>query len=396
MKLFRSKKKPGPEKSAARQWLDAAGFALIAGGLIRTLVFQAYAIPSGSMEGSMLINDHLFVDKMAYGPRMPMTPLGIPFTHNSLPLTDIKPYSDAVQWSYRRLPGYSQVKHNDIVVFNGPEGDTALQERPEMNYYQACRLYGRDAVLDQFKIVTHPVDRKEHLIKRCIGLPGDVVEIRQAQVYVNAAPAMSFPHLKMNYLVYTDGSAPGLDEDRELVQELHQGLYVYNLEQEQVAEMRQAPHVTELRVLTMNGSGSVPEHPGAWVFPCDTLHYKWNTDYYGPVTIPRAGSTVALNESNIALYRRIIRNYEHNVLEERDGAILINGKPAASYTFKMNYYWMMGDNRHSSLDSRFWGFVPEDHIVGKAALVWFSYSDDGPVTGMRWDRLCRPVSVLSN
>jgi signal peptidase I len=395
MKFLKTKKKPAEKKPVWRQWLDAAMFTLIVGTLVRTLIFEAYAIPSGSMEGTMLINDHLYVNKLAYGARVPMTPLAVPFIHNTMPLTGTKSYTDAVQWKYRRLPGLGKVQRNDIVVFNGPEGDTALADAPELNYYQACRLYGREAVLAQHRLVIHTTDKKENLIKRCIALPGDLVELREAQVYVNGGPAAAFPHIRMNYLVHTNGAAPVLDEDRELVQIVQPGLYIYNLEQEQVAGMKQAGNVSEVTVLAMNGAGSVPEQAGAWVFPCDTTNFKWNADYYGPITVPKAGTSVALNPRNIALYRRIIRNYEHNELEERDNKILINGKATGTYTFKMDYYWMMGDNRHNSLDSRYWGFVPEDHIVGKAWFVFYSYSDDGLLTGMRWDRFCRGISALN-
>jgi len=381
-------------KPAWREWLDAGIFALFAATLIRSVACEAYTIPSGSMEGTLLVHDYLFVSKMAYGPRLPMTPLALPLVHNTFPVVGGKSYSEAVHWGYHRLPGFGHVQHNDVVVFNGPAGDTALVEDPEIDYYQACRLYGRDAVQAKYTIVTRPVDKKENLIKRCIGLPGDVVEIKDARVFVNGQPAAVFPHVKLNYIVKTNGNAPVVADNVELLQRVNSGLYFYNIANDQLDGVRKAQNVLSVSRYESEHAGMAPAEAGEWVFPLDTVHYKWNRDNYGPVTIPRAGTTVALTAQNIALYRRIIANYEGNTLEERNGAFLINGQVATSYTFKMDYYWMMGDNRHNSLDSRYWGFVPDDHIVGKASFVWLSYGDGGPVADMRWGRLLRGISAL--
>ncbi len=397
MKLFARKKETTPKKkSALREWADAAVFAVIAATFIRLLVFEAYAIPSGSMEGTMLINDHLFVSKMAYGPRLPITPLALPLVHNTMPITGGKSYTDAVQWQYLRLPGFGHVQRNDVVVFNGPDGDTALADNPELNYYQACRAYGRDAVWASHTIVTHPIDKRDNLIKRCIGLPGDVVEIKHGSVFVNGQVEKLYPKSKINYLVRTNGSTPATDDDLELEQPVNNNMYIYNLSNEQVPAVTHAANVSSVTLLERYAAGATPTHPAEWVFPLDTANYKWNGDNYGPLTIPKAGITVQLNAQNIALYRRIINTYEHNTLSEANGRIYINGKEANSYTFKMDYYWMMGDNRHHSLDSRYWGFVPEDHVVGKAGFVWFSYGDGGPVADIRWDRLLRSIHMLEN
>ena len=397
--LFRRKKEAGTaapqkKKSIFRQWADAAVFAVIVATLFRTFIAEAYAIPSGSMEGTMLINDHLFVSKLAYGPRVPMTPLAVPLVHNEMPLTGGKSYTDAVQWKYHRLPGFGHVERNDVVVFNGPDGDTALAGQSELDYYQACRMYGRDQVYSMYKVISHPVDKKDNLIKRCIGIPGDVIEIKNAEVYVNGQLSKLYPHSKLNYIIRTNGSAPDVAEDVEMLQTVNNNMYVYNLGNDQVADMKKAGNVVSVNLYERDPGGKAPSEPGEWVFPLDTSNYKWNRDNYGPITIPKAGITIALSRQNISIYRRIIRNYEGNILEERDGKIIINGKEANSYTFKMDYYWMMGDNRHNSLDSRYWGFVPEDHIVGKAWFVWLSYGDSGMFADMRWKRLLRSIHSL--
>jgi len=382
------------KKPAWREWLDAALFAIVAATLIRTFFFEAYVIPSGSMEGTMLINDYLFVSKIAYGPRIPMTPLAIPLVHNTMPFFGGKSYTDAVQWKYHRLPGFGHIQHNDVVVFNGPDGDTALADEPEMNYYQACRMYGRDAVYSKYKVVTHPTDKEENLIKRCIGLPGDVLEIKDAQVYINGQQQQLPARAKLNYLVKTNGMLPTTDDNMEMLQPLGNNAYIYNLTNSQAAIMKKASNVLSAELYLRDATGVSPSDPGEWVFPLDTANYKWNRDNYGPLVIPKAGVTVVLTPQNIALYRRVIKNYEGNTLDEQNGKIIIDGKEATSYTFKMDYYWMMGDNRDNSLDSRYWGFVPEDHVVGKASFVWLSYGDGGMLTDMRWKRLLRGIHTL--
>ena len=382
------------KKSVWREWLDAALFAIIAATLIRTFFFEAYTIPTGSMQNTMLINDYLFVSKLAYGPRIPMTPLAVPLVHNTMPIFGGKSYTEAVEWKYHRLPGFGHVERNDVVVFNGPSGDTSIADQGDLDYYQACRLYGRDEVFSRYKIVTRPVDKKENLIKRCIGVPGDVLEIKNTRVYINGAPNVLFPHSKLNYIVKTNGVAPAVDDNIEMVQMINNGNYVYNLENDEADDVKKASNVKSVELYLRDPAGKAPSEPGEWVFPLDTANFKWNRDNYGPLTIPKAGVTVALTPQNIALYRRIIGKYEGNTLEEQSGKFMINGKEATSYTFKMDYYWMIGDNRDNSLDSRYWGFVPEDHVVGKAWFVWLSYDDDGLLKGMRWKRLFRGIHTL--
>lgn len=390
-----------PKKPVWREWLDAGLFAIIAATVIRMFFFEAYTIPSGSMEGTLKINDYLFVSKMAYGARLPNTPLSVPLVHNTLPFVGGKSYSEAVQWGYHRLPGFGNVKRNDIVVFNFPNNDTVVLEDPAQDYYQYVRVLGREQVWNSRTIITRPVDKKENYIKRCVGVPGDKIEIKEGVLYVNGQVAEYHPHQKIDYIVR--GSAQLSSDFMEENYIVFAGYTanhesMYSMEHQAAEKVKQLPGVTGVKPFAKLAAGN----PGAvdmWTFPFDTAHYKWNQDNFGSLTIPAKGTTVQLTPENIALYRRIIRVYEHNpTFEEKNGQFFIEGKPVTAYTFKMNYYWMMGDNRHESADSRFWGFVPEDHIVGKASFVWLSYGNgDANVynkKGMRWGRMFRPVSVL--
>lgn len=384
------------KKSVLREWLDAAIFAIVAATIIRTFFVEAYTIPTGSMEGSLLINDYLFVSKMAYGPRIPMTPLAVPLVHNTMPLTGGKSYSEAVQWNYHRLPGFGNVERNDVVVFNFPAGDTvAMEVQQEVDYYTLVRAYGREQVHGMYTIMTRPVDKKENFIKRCVAIPGDKLEVRNGVIYVNNKPGEHFPHEQTSYIVRTNGQPIPADilEENEIdePQVAGNGIYLFTLQQGEVAMIKKQPQVVAVEPYTYK-PGEVSVNPGDWVYPYDTANFRWNRDNYGPVIIPKKGSSVMLTPQNIALYRRIIVNYEGNKLEEQDGQFVINGTPTNIYTFKMDYYWMMGDNRHNSADSRFWGFVPEDHVVGKASFVWLSYGSHG----IRWNRLFHSVSSLVN
>lgn len=387
-------KKNKKKKPVWREWLDAAIFAIIAATLIRTFLFEAYTIPTGSMEGSLLVNDYLFVSKLAYGPRIPMTPLAVPLVHNTMPLTGGKSYTEAVEWKYHRLPGFGHVQRNDVVVFNFPAGDTvALEMQQEADYYLLCRIYGRDYVRNAYTIITRPVDKEENYIKRCIGVPGDVVEVRDGIVYVNGQQNTLYPHSKSNYIVHTSGlglSPDFLDNNGIDMVDMHNnGTYIYNIPNDKVDLVKKQPGIVSV-AMNIFPKGAIPQSPEQIVFPFDTVDYKWNRDNYGPITIPKAGVTVTLTPATMPLYRRVIRNYEGNKLEEKDGKVYINDKEVTTYTFRYNYYWMMGDNRHNSADSRFWGFVPEPNIVGKAWFVWLSYGEHG----IRWSRLFHSIHLL--
>ncbi len=387
-KDIKNKKK----KPVWREWLDAALFAIVAATLIRTFLFEAYTIPTGSMEGSLLINDYLFVSKLAYGPRVPMTPLAVPLVHNTLPITGGKSYTEAVQWKYHRWPGFGHVERNDVVVFNYPGGDTVLAEMPEGDYYSSLRNEfnnDREMLKSRYTVITRPVDKEENYIKRCVGVPGDILAVKDGVLFINNQPGNVYPHQKRSYQVQAKGFGIPEDfmEENDIDVMRNDGATaILNLANDQVDLVKKLPQIISVNPMiypygyTENGS----------TFPNDTVNFKWSRDNFGPLTIPKAGTTVQLTPQNIALYRRVIRNYEGNTLVENNGTYVINGQPATSYTFKMDYYWMMGDNRHNSADSRYWGFVPADHIVGKAWFVWLSYGKHG----IRWKRLLHGIHSL--
>jgi len=349
-----------PKKSKAREWLDAIVFAVIAATIIRGLLFSAYAIPSGSMEGTELTGDYLFVSKISYGPRMPNTPLSIPFTEPTM--YGIRTYLDWIKLPYMRLPGFTEVKKGDIVVFNKPE--------------EADPQYNR------------PVDERTTLIKRCQATPGDVLTIVNGQVYINGKAAPNAPESQTDYHIVTDGS--------NFNPQVFQDLNVKVSETNPSAVTIPYKNVSVLKGYSgIKSVDPVFEPAGKQdtaIFPHNP-RFKWNQDNFGPLLLPKRGYTVQLNNSTFILYRRAIELYEHNKVETQGNDILINGKKSTSYTFKMNYYWMMGDNRHNSLDARFWGYVPEDHIVGKAVITFFSTdSTQSFFSKIRWNRILKPIN----
>lgn len=376
------------KKSSFREWVDAGVFAVVAASIIRTFIFEAYVIPTGSMEKTLLVNDFLFVSKLSYGPRLPNTPLAIPFVHHTAPITNSKSYLEWIKIKYKRLWN-TPVKRNDVVVFNYPVGDTVIGEyQSNINYYDALReQYGgnREQLLQRDDILVRPVDKRENFIKRAIGIPGDTVKIVNGEVFINGKPGILPQDAATFYMVQTKGQF--LDED-VLKEEFNVGEgqiiagnamnYLIVLTEEEAARMKQLPYIQSIE--------KEVKHFNPSVFPNDTTRFKWSEDFYGPVWIPEKGKTITLTPDNIALYRRAIDVYEDNDLVETDGKFIINGTETNQYTFKLNYYWMMGDNRHNSQDSRFWGFVPEDHVVGRASLIWFSW-DKGP----RWNRLFKSI-----
>jgi len=372
-----------------------AVFAIVAASIIRIFLVEAYTIPTGSMEGSLLVNDYLFVSKVSYGARTPMTPLAVPLVHNTLPFFNCKSYTELVQWGYHRLPGFGHIERNDVVVFNFPAGDTvALEVQQDQDYYSLLRNYNNDRafVKNNFTVLSRPVDKKENYIKRCVGIPGDTIEVRGGYLYVGNKLSKQYPHAKMTYTIATNGQV-SLDEfveeqdmnPEELNYDPNSKMYIANLSNDQVAAIKKMNGVIAIAPFVLDKNDTRDN-----AFPNDTANFKWNRDFYGPFIVPKAGQQVALSLQNIALYQRIIANYEHNSLDIKDGKIFINGKETTTYTFQMNYYWMMGDNRHNSADSRYFGFVPDDHIVGKAWFVWLSFGNKG----IRWNRLFRSIAHL--
>ncbi|MEP6844485.1 MAG: signal peptidase I, partial [Panacibacter sp.] len=383
-----------------------AVFAVVAATLIRTFIFEAYTIPTGSMERTLLINDFLFVNKLSYGPRLPQTPISFPFVHNTMPGMPTTPsYLKWIQVPYTRLPAFGEVKRNDVVVFNFPAGDTIinLETYGSKNpYYDVLRKEfngSREQLMAQYRdqILVHPMDKTDNYIKRCVGVSGDVIEVRNGILYVNNEKAFVSPDSQIDYEVQTNGtpfSQEFLENDigYQIVTEndrtyeknqdygdISQTASIMNLTPGNLEKVKKQPNVKQVRMY-------LDTLPTSDVFPNDKINYPWSVDRYGPMTIPKKGTSVTLAANNIELYRRLITVYEHNTLENQNSKFFINGKETSTYTFKYNYYWMMGDNRHRSQDSRYWGFVPETNVVGKASLIWFSYND-----GPRWDRLFKSI-----
>ncbi|MES2810556.1 MAG: signal peptidase I [Bacteroidota bacterium] len=360
--LSRNTATPAKPKSKTREWVDAILFALVVSTIIRGLLFSAYAIPSGSMEGTQLTGDYLFVSKISYGARMANTPLAIPFLEPKV--GNFKTYWDGLQLPYLRLPGLSHIKNQDIVVLNKPD-----EAGPEYNL---------------------PTDERTCLIKRCQAIPGDVLSIVNSQVYINGKPAPNAPKQQTSYTVVTNG----LDINTEVINDLRitvlgqtaLNTFVMNMSAEAAKTIKAYSNVK-----SVNANVSPADTYDAAIFPHDDK-FKWNLDNYGPIRMPKKGWTVALNDSTLTLYRRAIAIYENNKVDTKGKEIFINNKKTSSYTFKMDYYWMMGDNRHDSLDSRFWGYVPEDHIIGKAMLTFFSTDSTKNIfSRVRWDRVLRPI-----
>ena len=387
------------KKSAAREWIDAGVFAVVAATLIRTFVFEAYVIPTPSMEKTLLVNDFLFVSKFSYGPRIPNTPIAMPFVHHTMPVFDMKSYVEWIHIPYTRwFP--SPVKRNDVVVFNFPAGDTVINKegyQSEQPYYDVARMLGngdinvgRQAILndpDQYPLIVRPVDKQENYIKRCIGISGDTLQIKNQVVYINGQATSLPDYSETNYIVVTGGQQ--LDET---VMKEEYDIDINNGEEFQQTGVpnRYAILLTSVARDKMLKSGLAKNitpylDSSKMVYPYNA-EYNWTKDNYGPIWIPRKGASLELNPFNYLFYERAIRDYEKNKLEMRGGKIYINDKEASSYTFKMDYYWMMGDNRHQSQDSRYWGFVPEDHVVGEAWMIWMSWNK-----GVRWSRLFKKI-----
>ena len=413
-------------------WVDAIVFALVAVYFVNNFFFQNYQIPSSSLEKSLLTGDYLLVSKVSYGPRIPQTPLTLPLTQHTIPMLNCKSYLEWPQWEYRRVKGLGKVELGDIVVFNYPSGDTVAVNVPN-DYYDLCLQLAQQAAAEQGyslpdmkslslweqrvlfgqlynigkqivaankeqygEVVVRPADRRENYVKRCVGLPGQTLKIKDKVIYVDGKAEPMPKNVQFTYRVYCHDDLTAKKFD-DLCNQL-------GISDEQRSDWNRFGYMPLTKaslagLKQCEAVDSIVEIMDGWygnLYPL-THDYGWTRDNYGPIHIPAKGETLKLTLDNIALYERCIRTYEGNDLKITDKEIFINGKPATEYTFKMDYYWMMGDNRHNSADSRYWGFVPEDHIVGKPLFIWLSVSPDANTDHflrIRWSRLFRCVSNI--
>jgi signal peptidase I len=375
------------------EWIAILILAVVCSFSIKVLFVEAYKIPTPSMEETLLAGDYIFVSKLAYGPRLPQTPLAIPFYHNKLP-SGKKSYSERMKMPHKRLAGFSKVKRNDVIVFNFPEGDTMVVQYPGQNYYSLVRQYGRDYILSEFEIITHPVDKRENYIKRCIGVPGDTIQIYNGEVRVNGESKPALPLQKFKYYVSTTGDPlPDtlLDSLKILKSSVTynpvNSLHVLYLAAENLESLKSYPTVRSVKKY----SEPTLSFQNQEIFPHST-DYRWTGDNFGPLKVPSRGDTIPVNTLSLPLYQRIIEVYEQNDLEVREGDIYLNDQLASHYVIQMEYYFVMGDNHHNSADSRYWGFVPEDHLLGKAVNVWFSLEPDKSILeGLRKERIFKSI-----
>jgi len=413
-------KKSPYKKSLVREWTESIFFAVFAAAFIRMFLIEAFVIPTPSMEGSLMVGDFLFVSKPSYGIRTPMTIAMFPLLHNRMPKMDAESYLKKPSLKYNRLPALEDIARNKPFVFNWPAGDSVyvtsfrpwsvsqVAQRPGLYYQQDRELIQK---VKKKKIITRPIDKRDHYIKRCVAVAGDLLQIKDGQIYINGEAAENPENIQFQYNV----SGIGQNVSRKQLEKLNiaQTVTSYrgsasdptqlSLNQTQYEGLKAlSDKITLKRVVNPKNS--------ALLFPNDPKNFPgWSVDDYGPVWIPKAGETIDIDMNNISLYWRIIKVYENNTLLIKNNKIIVNGEAITQYTFKQDYYWAMGDNRHNSEDSRSWGFVPHDHIVGKPLFIWFSLKNsklfdgyerraDGKrgkkiEGGIRFDRIFKSANV---
>ena len=428
-KMIGAKDKQG-SKTIVKEWGDALLFAIVAASIIRTFFLEAFKIPTPSMEKNLLVGDFLFVSKISYGPKIPQTPIAVPFVHHTLPLVESKSFLEIFTLPYYRLPGLGKVQRNDVVVFNFPAGDSVKIDEQDKTYYQiivknafkafknaegrkyenALQLINefekkktaymnsyRESLISENMIIRRPVDKEDHYIKRCVAIADDSLEIKDGDLYINKKRSGDTENMQYFYVVTPTRSVfmgdelkqkfkEDFDIDEKDIMIIDGGRFFINIPNKHKKEIAAIFGGMKCLVKAIEPRGSsfnMNSDSYFDVFPND-VRYDWSKDNFGPLWVPKRGKTAKLNSKTLALYRRIIEVYENNSVKVKGEDIFINNKKVTEYTFKQDYYWLMGDNRHNSLDSRFWGFVPEDHVVGKGVLVWFS---NDPNAGIRWNRI---------
>lgn len=395
-RFWRKRHNDGKKNKLSTEFIDSIIVAVLIAVFFRIFIIEAYKIPTSSMERTLMIGDYILVSKIAYGPRMPITPLTLPFTHNTLPLSNTtrNSFSERVKMPYKRLKGLHKIERGDVIVFNYPEGDTVLAEVPDKNFYSQVRLHGRNYVKNNFHLLYRPVDKRDNYIKRVIGIPGDTIKIQHGMAYHGSTSENLPPGLQFNY------SLKMLDENDTLLFEKI-GISAYDIDSNRYNSIFTLPLTREF-YKTIIDSGYFkaliknenidPTSSNNRIFPYDR-HYTWTEDNYGPLFVPYKGCVLFLTTKNLPLYEKIIRTYEGNDLKVNNNIIYINGMRKNTYTFKMDYYFVMGDNRHNSIDSRYWGFVPEDHIIGKAKMVWLSLNQNKKFPhNLRWDNMFKTIN----
>lgn len=420
-------------KSALREWSESILWAVVVASIVRAFVFEAFTIPTGSMEGSMLVGDYLYVSKTAYGPKVPETPFTVPFIHNVLPGTMVPSYTQWFSLPHMRLPGLGDVERYDAVVFNFPHGDTIVVDAQLAghDYYAILRKEAlanaggdrttflsaqsqhlgaaRKALSKRFGLQARPLDKMENYVKRCVGLPGETLQVIDRVLHIDGAPLPTPEHLQFEYTVgFPDGRsfARAYDMLELTLLDLQAGIKPQNLPQirnyrdgftinmaltnSEFNQLKNSNLSTSLeRVDASSRRGSLDMFPNVASAEFDV----WDPDNLGPILIPKAGITIELNERNWALYKRVIQTYEGHVAEKRPDGFYVDGEPVREYTFEQDCYWMMGDNRHRSADSRMWGFVPKSHVVGRASFIWFSKQNIAQhgEKKIRWSRMFKGV-----
>lgn len=389
-RFWRKRLPKGQKHKWTTELFDSIVWAILIAMFVRVFLFEAYSIPTSSMEKTLLVGDYVLVNKLRYGPRYPMTPITIPFTHNSLPFAkNQNSFISSVQWPYNRLKGVSKIKRFDVVVFNYPEGDTVIQELPEKSYYTQIRQYGRSSIKKKYHLLYRPVDKRDNYIKRVVGIPGDTIKILHGVAYINNIREPYSKGIQQNYsikMLHEDDTAlfRKLDiSDYDIQINEYNSIYTVPLTREKYHTILDSGYFSAI----VKYENIDPTEANRQIFPFNKK-FTWTEDNFGPIEVPRRGYVVQLNMDNIPLYERIIRTYEGNKLEIKNNYIYINDIIKNTYTFKLDYYFMLGDNRHNSNDSRYWGFVPEDHIIGRAGLVWLSINKNKKFPhNIRWDKM---------